>query len=96
MSGVPGVGLGSNTSPGPTDSPQSPQIQGRGEAMEPVPTLAAAPLGALSVALLAQQLPSLPNFNGENIDGTGRASVIGWNAWSWLRIHASGMTRPSW
>ena len=39
----------------------SQQSTGGGEAMEPVSTLAAAPLDALSVALLAQQLPTLPN-----------------------------------
>ena len=32
-------------------------------------TLAAAPLDALSVALLAQQLPSIPNYNRDNLDG---------------------------
>ena len=46
---------------------------GSGEAMEPVSTLAAAPLDALSVALLAQQLPSLPNFNRENLEGIGES-----------------------
>ena len=51
----------------------SQQGTGGGEAMEPVPTLAAAPLDALSIALLAQQLPTLPNFNGENIEGDGES-----------------------
>ena len=41
--------------------------------MEPVSTLAAAPLDALSVALLSQQLPSLPNFHGENLEGDGES-----------------------
>ena len=35
----------------------------------PVPTLAATPLETLSMALLTQQLPSLPNFSGDQIDG---------------------------
>ena len=34
-------------------------------------------LGALSVALLAQQLPSLPNFNGDNVKGD-RESFSDW------------------
>ena len=45
-----------------------PQRVGRGAAVEPVPTLAATPLGTLSMALFAQQLPSLPNFSGDNAD----------------------------
>ena len=36
--------------------------------MELVPTLAATPLGTLSMALCSQQLPSLPNFSGDNAD----------------------------
>ena len=44
---------------------------GGGVAVEPVPTLAATPFDALSVALLAQQLPSLPSFSGEPQDGDG-------------------------
>lgn len=44
---------------------------GCGEAVVPVPTLAAAPLNTLSMALLAQQLPSLPNFSGDQADGDG-------------------------
>ena len=43
----------------------------------PVPTLAATPLDALSVALLAQQLPSLPNFTGEHLEGDGE-NFSGW------------------
>ena len=39
----------------------------------PVPTLAATPLDSLSTALQAQQLPSLPNFSGENIDNDGES-----------------------
>ena len=48
-----------------------------GEAVVPVPTLAAAPLGTLSAVLLAQQLPSLPNFTGDQIDGDGE-SIDDW------------------
>ena len=48
----------------------SQQSTGRGDAMEPVSTLAA---DALSVTLLAQQLPTLPNFNGENLEGDGES-----------------------
>ena len=44
---------------------------GGGVAVEPVPTLAATPLDTLSMALLAQQLPSLPSFSGEQQDGDG-------------------------
>ena len=51
----------------------SQQDTGGGEAMEPVSTLAAAPLSALSAALLAQQLPNIPNFNGENLEGDGES-----------------------
>ena len=51
----------------------SQQSTGGGEAMESVSTLAAAPLDALSVALLAQQLPTLPNFNGEDLEGDGES-----------------------
>lgn len=47
------------------------QSSGGGAAVVPVPPLAATPLDTLSVALLAQQLPSLPNLSGENIDGDG-------------------------
>ncbi len=57
----------------PTSVSASQQGPGGGEAMEPVSTLAAAPLDALSVALLAQQLPSLPNFNGEILEGDGES-----------------------
>lgn len=42
-----------------------------GEAVAPVSTLAAAPSTTLSMALLAQQLPSLPNFSGDQSDGDG-------------------------
>ena len=42
---------------------------GGGAAMEPVSTLAATPFDPLSVALLAQQLPSLPSFSGDNAGG---------------------------
>ena len=67
------------TSDAPADTPsvRSPasvsagqQSSGEGEAMEPVSTLVAA---SLTVALLAQQLPSLPNFNGENVEGDGES-----------------------
>ena len=67
---------GGTTSTGSTVSVGAPaglrasqQSTGGGEAMEPVSILAAAPLDALSVALLAQQLPTLPNFNGEDLEG---------------------------
>ena len=40
-------------------------------AVEPVSTLAATPLDTLSMALLAQQLPSLHSFSGEQPDGDG-------------------------
>ena len=52
----------------------SQQVSGRGEAMEPVSTMAAAPQDALSVA---QQLPTLPNFNGDRVDGD-RESFDDW------------------
>ena len=45
---------------------------GHGEAVVPVPTLAAAPLDALS-RTLAQQLPPLPNFTGDHMDGDGES-----------------------
>lgn len=44
-----------------------------GVAVVPVPTLAATPLDSLLTALLAQQLPSLPNFSGENVDNDGES-----------------------
>ena len=37
-------------------------------------TLAAAPLNTLSMAPLAQQLPSLPNFSGDQSDGDGEGT----------------------
>ena len=60
----------------PTSEIQSTDTQGAtglgcGEAVVPVSTLAAAPLNTLSMALLAQQLPSLPNFSGDQSDGDG-------------------------
>jgi len=64
--GFPGAG-------GLASIPTAQQVTGGGEAVEPVSTLAAAPLDALSVALLAQQLPTLPTFNGENLDGDGES-----------------------
>ena len=39
--------------------------------MEPVSTLVATPFDTLSMALLAQQLPSLLCFSGEQMDGDG-------------------------
>ena len=51
----------------------SQQDTGGGGAMEPVSTLAAAPLSALSAALLVQQLPNIPNFNGKNLEGDGES-----------------------
>ena len=44
---------------------------GCGEAVVPVRTLAMAPLNTLSVALLAQQLPSLSTFSRDQTDGEG-------------------------
>ena len=46
-------------------------VNTHGEAAVPVPTLAAAPLDALSMTMLAQHLPSLPNFAGDDTDGDG-------------------------
>ena len=46
---------------------------GHGEAVVPVPTLAVAPLDALSRTLLAQQLPPLPNFTRDHTDGDGES-----------------------
>ena len=57
----------------PVSTTASQQPPGGGEAVEPVPTLVAAPSDTLTVALLAQQLPSLPNFNGENVEGDGES-----------------------
>ena len=51
--------------------------------VEAVVTLDVAPLEALSVALLAQQLPLLPNFSGEHLDGDGE------NFSEWLELVAS-------
>ena len=65
-SGFPGAG-------GLASIPTAQQVTGEGEAVEPVSTLAVAPLDALLVALLAQQLPTLPTFNGENLDGDGES-----------------------
>ena len=42
-----------------------------GEAAGPVPYPAVATLDALLMTLLAQQLPPLPNFSGEHMDGDG-------------------------
>ena len=50
---------------------ESSQSGENGAAVVPVPILAATPLDTLSMALLAQQLPSLPNFSGENMEGDG-------------------------
>jgi len=69
----------------PSTTPQAPlpseplgqQSPGIGAAVEPVPTLAATPRDALSVALLAQQLPQLPNFTGGHLDGDGE-SIEDW------------------
>ena len=44
---------------------------GHAEAVAPVTTLAVAPLDALSMTLLAQQLPPIPNFTGDRMDGDG-------------------------
>ena len=62
-----------------------------GEGVVPVPTLPTAPLDALSMTLLAQQLPPIPNFTGDYTDGDGEtfdewlerlemvAATCGWN-----------------
>ena len=57
----------------PVSTTASQQPPGGGEAVKPVPTLVAAPSDPLTVALLAQQLPSLPNFNGKNVEGDGES-----------------------
>ena len=44
-----------------------------GRVVDPVPTPDAASPDPLTVALLAQQLPSLPNYNGDNIEGDGES-----------------------
>ena len=46
-------------------------VNTHGEVVVPVPTLAAAPLDALSMTMLAQHLPPLPNFAGDETDGDG-------------------------
>ena len=57
---------------GPRDTTYRTDIRhGHGDAVAPVPTLAAAPLDALSMTLLAQQLPPIPNFTGDHMDGDG-------------------------
>ena len=53
------------------------QSKGTGGAVVPVSTLATTPVDTLSMALLAQQLPSLPTFSGENTDRDGE-SFIEW------------------
>ena len=44
-----------------------------GRVVDPVPTPDAASPDPLTVALLAQQLPSLPNYNGDNMEGDGES-----------------------
>ena len=51
----------------------APTFRPGGAAVVPVPRLATTPLDSLSTALLAQQLPSLPNFFGENVDTDGES-----------------------
>ena len=46
---------------------------GGGAAREPVSTRAATPFDPVSVALLAQQLPSLPPFSGDNVSDDGES-----------------------
>ena len=70
---VGSFGGGGTPSRGAMGETLSQQDTGGGGAMEPVSTLAAAPLSALSAALLAQQLPNIPNFNGENLEGDGES-----------------------
>ena len=84
----------------PTDTQEEtvtlPTGPGCGEAVVPVPTLAVAPLNTLSMALLAQQLPSLPNFSGDQADGGGD-TIDDWletRTGGWLSV--DGMTRQSW
>jgi len=59
---------------------QAMESSGGGAAVEPVSTLAATPYNTLSMALLAQQLPSLPCFSGEHTDGDGE------NFTEWLEL----------
>ena len=70
-------------------------------------TLAAAPLDSLSMALLAQQLPNLPNFNGENVQNDGEsfsewiehlemvAGVCNWNEQTKLVNVATRLRGPA-
>ena len=51
------------------DSQVAPGPEGEERAIWPVLTLAATPFDAFSMALLAQQLLSLPSFSGKQPDG---------------------------
>ena len=81
---------------GATLTQQTEESSGCGAAVEPVSTLVATPFDTLSMALLAQQLPSLPCFSGEQMDGDGE------NFSEWLeRLElvantSGGTTRQSW
>ena len=69
---------------------------GHGEAVVPVPTLAAAPLNALSRTLLAQQLPPLQTSPETTRIGTGNHSRSGPKGWRWWQQRVIGTTRRSW
>lgn len=61
-----------------------------------VVTLAVTPLDTLSITLLAKQLPSLPNYTGDHLDGDGeRVLRSGWIDWSWWQVPAVWTTRQS-
>lgn len=57
---------------GGAPEPSLPSTEGSAAAVS-VPTLAATPFDSLSTALLAQQLPALPNFSGENVHTDGES-----------------------
>ena len=66
----------SGSTQGPAEQGLSSQSS-RGAAVEPVSSQVATPLNTISMALFAQQLPTLPNFNGDHVDGDGE-SVDDW------------------
>ena len=71
---------------GTTLTQQTEESSGCGAAVEPVSTLVATPFDTLSMALLAQQLPSLPCFSGEQMDGDGE----NFSEWlEWLELVAN-------
>ena len=71
---------------GATLTQQTEESSGCGAAVEPVSTLVATPFDTLSMALLAQQLPSMPCFSGEQMDGDGE----NFSEWlEWLELVAN-------